>query len=140
MVNSFGIFNCFLIFGTILILFFSGLPFVLLNLRNHNTFSHQASHTYGPLPHVMIFFKWVWITILDPEPNLDFQIFLNMSKTNHQIFNYNISDHTSGQVLPFIFPDLRAPIYLQGCYDPKTLKILHFLHISPPHSLPVENI
>ena len=54
----------------------------------------------------------IWITVLDLEPNPDFQIFLNISVTNDQIFNCNISKHSSGQELPFIFFELRAPTCL----------------------------
>ena len=108
----FGIFYCFFSFCTILciILFFSGPPFARKNLRNHNSFNHQTSHTCGPLSLVvhMIFFEPIRITILDLEPNPCFQIFLNISETNDRIFNCNISKRSSGQELPFIFFELRA--------------------------------
>ena len=90
----------------------------LANLRNRNTFSHQTSYTCGPLPLVvhLILFETIWITILDLEPNLDFKIILNISKTNHGIFISNVSNCRSGQVLPFIFFDLRALVNLWGRY------------------------
>ena len=50
---------------------------------------------------------------LDLEPNPCFLIFLNISKTTHQIVNCNISNRTSGQELPFLFFfELRAPTCL----------------------------
>ena len=123
MEHYFGIFYCFLNFGTILIILHdSGPAFALANLWNRNTFSHQTSQTCGPLPLVvhLIFFETIWITILDLEPNLDFKIILNISKTNNGIFITNISNCRSGQVLPFIFFDLRALVNLWGRYGWKT--------------------
>ena len=115
-VKRFRIFYCFFSFGTILfiILFFSGRAFALANLQNRNTFTHQTSHTCGPLPLVMhvIFFEPIRITILHLEPNPCFQIFLNISEANDRIFNCNISKSRSGQELPFIFFELRAPTRL----------------------------
>ena len=114
--SDYGIFYCFLSFGTILfiILFFSTSPFARENLRNRNVFSHQTSHTCRPLPLIvhLIFFERIWITILDLEPNPCFQTFLIISKTYHRIFNCNISKRRSGQELPFIFFELRAPACL----------------------------
>ena len=76
------------------------------------------------------------ITVLDLEPNPCFLIFLNISKTTHQIVNCNISNRTSGQELPFVFFELRAPTCLWGHYDPKpknfTFFHIYLLHI---HSL-----
>ena len=48
------------------------------------------------------------ITVLDLEPNPDFQIFLIISETYHRIFKCNTSKHRSGQELLFIFFKLRA--------------------------------
>ena len=111
-----GIFYCFSNFGTILIiiLFFSGQAIGIANLRNRTTFSHQTSHTCRPLPLIvhLIFFERIRITILDLEPNPCFQTFLNISETNDRIFNWNISKRSSGQELPFIFFELRAPTCL----------------------------
>ena len=136
-----GIFYCFSNFGTILIIkrfrilrnlllffvfryypfyyyyyyyFSSASPFARENLRNHNAFSHRTSHTCRPLPLIehLIFFERIQITILDLEPNPCFQIFLNISKPYHRIFNCNTSKRRSGQELPFIFFELRAPTCL----------------------------
>ena len=110
-IKRFRKFYCFLIFGTILlILFIPDCPLLSRISETTPSFSYQTSHTCGPLPldvH-LIFFEPIWITILYLEPNLDFQIFLNFSKTNHRIFNCDISNHRSVQVLPFIFFELRA--------------------------------
>ena len=94
--------------------FFSASPFARENLRNSNAFSHQTSHTCRPLILIvhLIFFERIQITILDPEPNPCFQIFLNISKPYHRIFNCNTSKRRSGQELPFIFFELRAPTCL----------------------------
>ena len=135
----FGIFYCFSNFGTILIIkrfrilrnlllffefryypfyyyyyLFSVPPFARENLRNRNAFSHQTSHTCRPSPLIvhLIFFERIRITILDLEPNPCFQIFLNISKPYHQIFNCNTSKRRSGQQLPFIFFELRDPTCL----------------------------
>ena len=77
---------CFFSYSTILFVLFFGLAFALVNLRYHNTFSHQTSHTCGPLPFVMhlIFLGLIWITILDLEPNPCFRITLSISKTTHR--------------------------------------------------------
>ena len=52
------------------------------------------------------------ITVLDLEPNPDFQTFLIISETYHQIFKCNTSKRRSGQELLFIFFELRAPTCL----------------------------
>ena len=112
-----GIFYCFSNFGTILIiiiLFFSGHVIGNANLRNRTTFSHQTPLIYEPLSndvHKSILVS-IQITVLDLEPNPDFQSFLIISKTYHQIFKYNTSKRRSGQELPFIFFELRAPTCL----------------------------
>ena len=75
----------------------------------------------------------IHITVLDLEPNPDFQTFLIISKTYYRIFNCNASKRRSGQELPFIFFELRAPTCLWGRYDPKTenftLFYIYLLHI-----------
>ena len=93
---------------------FSESPFAHANLRNCNAFSHQTSHTCRPSPLIvhLIFFEPIQIHILDLEANPCFQIFLNISKTYNQIFSCNISKRRSGQELPFIFFELRAPTCL----------------------------
>ena len=48
------------------------------------------------------------ITVLDLEPNPDFQTFLIISETYHRIFKCNTSKRRSGQELLFIFFELRA--------------------------------
>ena len=112
-----GIFYCFSNFGTILIiiiLFFSRQAIGIANLPNRTTFSHQTALIYGPLSdgvHKSILVS-IHITVLDLEPNLDFQTFLIISKTYHRIFNCNTSRRRSGQELPFIFFELRAPTCL----------------------------
>ena len=90
---------------------FSESTFARKYLRNCNAFSHQTSHTCRPLPLIVhtIFFGRIRITNLDLEPNPCFQIFLNISKRYHRIFNCNTSKRRSGQELPFIFFELRAP-------------------------------
>ena len=114
---------------------FSESPFARGNLKNRNAFSHQTSHTCRPLPLIvhLIFFERIRITILDLEPNPCFQTFLIISKTYHRIFNCNTSKRRSGQELPFIFFELRAPTCLWGRYDPKTenftLFYIYLLHI-----------
>ena len=57
----------------------------------------KTSHTCGPLPLVMllIFFEPFQITILDLEPNPDFQIFLYISETYYSTFNFNTSTRRS---------------------------------------------
>ena len=99
---------------SILLFFFFGQMIGIENLRNRNTVSHQTSHTCGPLPLViqLIFFKPIQTTILDLEPNPCFQTLLIISKTYYRIFNCNISKHRTGQGLPFIFFELRAPTCL----------------------------
>ena len=125
-------------FGTILfILFFSASAIALANLRNRNSFSHQTSHTRGPLTLVvhLIFFELIRITILDLEPNPCFQIFLNTFETTNRIFNCNISKRRSGQELPFIFFELRALTCLWGRYDPKTENFtLFYIYLLYIHS------
>ena len=114
---------------------FSGPAFARENLKNRNSFSHQTSHTCRPSPLIvhLIFFEPIRITILDLEANPWFQIFLNISKTYHRIFNCNIAKRRPGQELPFIFFELRAPTCLWGRYDPKTenftLFYIYLLHI-----------
>ena len=114
---------------------FSGPPFARENLRIHNAFSHQTSHTCRPLPLIvhLIFFERIRITILDLEPNPCFQILLNISKPYHRMFNCNTSKRRSGQELPFIFFELRAPTCLWGRYDSKIENFILFypylLHI-----------
>ena len=109
--------------------------FARKNLRNRIAFSHESSHTCSPLPLIVhtIFFERIRITILDLEPNPCFQTFLIISKTYHQIFNCNTSQRRSGQELPFIFFEPRAPTCLWGRYDPKTenftLFYIYLLHI-----------
>ena len=112
------------------------------NLKNRNAFNHQTSHTSRPLTLIVhqIFFERIRITILDLEPNPCFQTFLIISKTYYRIFNCNTSKRRSGQELPFILFELRAPTCLWERYDPKTENFTLFLHISPPHQLPFNNI
>ena len=99
---------------SLLFFFFSGRTIALANLRNRTTFSHQTPLIYGPLSddvHKTILVS-IQITVLDLEPNPDFQTFLIISKTYHRIFNCNTSKRRSGQELPFIFFELRAPTCL----------------------------
>ena len=120
----------------VIILFFSGHAIGIANLRNRTTFSHQTSLIYGPLSddvHKTILVS-IQITVLDLEPNPDFRTFLVISKTYHQICKCDTSKRRSGQELPFIFFELRAPTCLWGRYDPKTenftLFYIYLLHIS----------
>ena len=99
---------------SLLFFFFSGRTIALANLRNRTTFSHQTPLIYGPLSvdvHKTILVS-IQITVLDLEPNPDFQTFLIISKTYRRIFNCNTSKRRSGQELPFIFFELRAPTCL----------------------------
>ena len=66
------------------------------------------------------------ITVLDLEPNPDFQTFLNISETYHRIFKCNTSKRKSGQGLLFIFFELRATTCLWERYDPKTENFILF--------------
>ena len=116
---------------------FSESPFARANLWNRNAFSHQTWHTCRPSPLIvhLIFSEPIQIQILDLEANPCFQIFFNISKTYNQIFNCNISKRTSGQELPFIFFELRAPTCLWGRYDPKTENcILFYIYLLHIHS------
>ena len=102
------------VLSLLLFFFFSGQAIGIANLRNRTTFSHQTPLIYGPLSdgvHKSILVS-IHITVLDLEPNLDFKTFLIISKTYHRIFNCNTSKRRSGQVLPFIFFELRAPTCL----------------------------
>ena len=90
--------------------FISGHPFGTRNLQNSITFSHQTPFVDRPISDdvhksVLVLIR---ITVLDLEPNPCFQIFLNISETKDRIFNCNISNRRSGQVLPSIFFKLRA--------------------------------
>ena len=132
----------------VIILFFSRQAIGIANLQNRTTFSHQTSHTCRPFPLIvhLIFFERIRITILDLEPNPCFQTFLNISETNHRIFNWNISKRSSGQELPFIFFELRAPTCLWGRYDSKTENfalfypyLLHIQSLSKPFYVRVKS-
>ena len=120
---------------SLLFFFFSGHTIAIANLWNRITFSHQTPLIYGPLSddvHKSILVS-IQITVLDLEPNPDFQTFLIISKTYHRIFKCNTSKRRSGQELPFIFFELRATTCLWGRYDPKTenftLFYIYLLHI-----------
>ena len=88
----------------------------------------------------------IWITVLDLEPNPDFQTFLIISETYHQIFKCNTSKRRSGQELLFIFFELRAATCLWGRYDPKTenftyfyIYLLHIKFVSKTFYIPVKS-
>ena len=106
----------FLISVLSLILFFMIPDRLLLSqITKAAIFSVTKFQTHGgPLPLVvhLILFETIWITIMDLEPNPDFEIFLNISTTNHLIFISNISNCRSVQVPPFILFDLRALVNL----------------------------
>ena len=120
------------------------LLFFFFRTRDWNRKSPKLHHIqtpliYGPLSddvHKSVSVS-IQITVLDLEPNPCFQIFLNISETNGQIFNCNISKRSSGQELPFIFFELGAPTCLWGRYGPK-LKILHFLAYISSTSTPFQ--
>ena len=121
---------------SLLFFFFPTSMIGIANLRNRTTFSHQTPLICRPLSDdVQCVLVLIRITILDLEPNLCFQTLLIISKTYHRIFNCNISKRRSGQELPFIFFELRAPTCLWGRYDPKTenftLFYIYLLHIHP---------
>ena len=120
----------FSVLSFLLFLHLSEPPFAPANVQHRNTISHQTSHTCGSLPLVMhlIYFKLIWITILDLEPNPDFQTLLIISKTNQRSFSCDTSKRRSGQVLPFIFFELRAPACQWGRYD-ATLFCIYLLPI-----------
>ena len=107
----------------------------IANLQNRITFSHQTqAHIWTLIrqcaARVLVLIR---ITVLDLEPNPDFQIFLIISKTYHRIFKSSTSKRRSGQELLFIFFELRAATCLWGRYDPKTENFTYFyiylLHI-----------
>ena len=100
----------------------------------HHIQPPNSTHIWTLIRHIAVRVSvLIRITVLDLEPNPCFQIFLNISKINDQIFNRNISKRRSGQELPFIFFELRAPTCLWGRYDPKTenftLFYIYLLHI-----------
>ena len=123
------------VLSLLLFFFFSGHAIGIANLRNRTTFSHQTPLIYGPLSdgvHKSILVL-IQITVLDLEPNPDFQTFLIISNTYLRIFKCNTSKRRFGQELPFIFFELRAATCLWGRYDPKTenltLFYIYLLHI-----------
>ena len=158
-----GMFYCFFNFGTILIIikrfrFYRNL-LLFLKFRYYPYYYHSfffrtrdwcrkspkphhiqppnSTHIWTLIRHTAVrVLVLIRITVLDLEPNPCFQIFLNISETNDRIFNWNNSKRSSGQELPFIFFELRAPTCLWGRYDPKTENFIFFyiylLHI---HSL-----
>ena len=98
------------VLSLLLFFFFSGHAIGIANLRNRTTFSHQTPLIYGPLSdevHKSILVL-IQITVLDLEPNPDFQTFLIISNTYHRIFKCNTSKRRFGRELPFIFFELRA--------------------------------
>ena len=136
--ESFIVFRISVLFIIIIILFF---PDTRLDHRKspkpHHIQPPNSTHTWTLIRHIAARVSvLIRITVLDLEPDPCFQIFLNISETNYRIFNCNISNRRSGQELPFIFFELRAPTCLWGRYDPKTenftLFYIYLLHI---HSL-----
>ena len=122
----------------IIIIFFPHRP-LLAKISKTATLSVTKLYTHVDpylLSCTLIFFERIQITILDLEPNPCFQTFLIISKIYHRIFNCNTSKRRSGQELPFIFFELRAPTCLWGRYESKienfTLFYIYLLHI---HSL-----
>ena len=126
---------CFFSFGIILFIlfFFYRTGLCPQQISETATPSVTKLHTTCSAPDI---FEPIRITILDLEPNPCFHIFLNISETNDRIFNCNISNRRSSQVLPSIFFELKALTCLWGRYDPKpenfTLFGIYLLHI---HSL-----
>ena len=102
--------------------------------KPHHIQPPNSTHTWTLIRHIAARVSvLIRITVLDLEPDPCFQIFLNISETNYRIFNCNMSNRRSGQELPFIFFELRAPTCLWGRYDPKTenftLFYIYLLHI-----------
>ena len=102
--------------------------------KPHHMQPPNSTHIWTLIRHIAVRVSvLIRITILDLEPNPCFQIFLNISEINDRIFNCNISKRRSGQELPFIFFELRAPTCLWGRYDPKTenftIFYIYLLHI-----------
>ena len=102
--------------------------------KPHNIQPPNSTHICTLIRHIAVRVSvLIRITVLDLEPNPCFQIFLNISEINDRIFNCNISKRRSGQELPFIFFELRAPTCLWGRYDPKTenftIFYIYLLHI-----------
>ena len=102
--------------------------------KPHHIQPPNSTHIWTLIRHIAVRVSvLIRITVLDLGPNPCFQIFLNISEINDQIFNCNTSKHRSGQELPFIFFELRAPTCLWGRYDPKTenftLFYTYLLHI-----------
>ena len=106
--------------------------------KPHHIQPPNSTHIWTLIRHIAVRVSvLIRITILDLEPNPCFEIFLNISEINDRIFNCSISKRSSGQELPFIFFELRAPTCLWGRYDPKTENFtLFYIYISPPHPLP----
>ena len=81
--------------------------------KPHHIQPPNSTHIWTLIRHIAVRVSvLIRITVLDLEPNPCFQIFLNISKINDRIFNCNISKRRSGQELPFIFFELRAPTCL----------------------------
>ena len=102
--------------------------------KPHHIQPPNSTHIWTLIRHIAVrVLVLIRITVLDLEPNPCFQIFLNISEINDRIFNCSISKRSSGQGLPFIFFELRAPTCLWGRYDPKTenfiLFYIYLLHI-----------
>ena len=77
--------------------------------KPHHIQPPNSTHIWTLIRHIALRVSvLIWITVLDLEPNPCFQIFLNISEINDQIFNCSISKRSSGQELPFIFFELRA--------------------------------
>ena len=81
--------------------------------KPHHIQPPNSTHTWTLIRHIAARVSvLIRITILDLEPDPCFEIFLYISKTNYRIFNCNMSNRRSGQELPFIFFELRAPTCL----------------------------
>ena len=99
--------------------------------KPHHMQPPNSTHIWTLIRHIAVRVSvLIRITILDLEPNPCFQIFLNISEINDRIFNCNISKRRSGQELPFIFFELRAPTCLWGRYDQKPKILPFFTYIS----------
>ena len=81
--------------------------------KPHHIQPPNSTHIWTFIRHIAVrVLVMIQITVLDLEPDPCFRIFPNISETNYRIFNCSMSNRRSGQELPFIFFELRAPTCL----------------------------
>ena len=128
--------NCSILVIIIILFFFRTRDWNRESPKPHHIQPPNSTHTWTLIRHIAArVLVLIRITVLDLEPDLCFQIFLNISENNYRIFNCNMSNRRSGQELPFIFFELRAPTCLWGRYDPKTENFtLFYIYLFHIHS------